>query len=126
MFDINLLKNEKIVLVDNDSLLKSNNDIINVTTIITNYRLLILDYPKGLNALKFGRMINYPQEKEVIFETELKNIVNINKVKEFYTEEEAKQFTRKDFDKNPALWKAIQDFGWDNFEHKILYTDLSA
>ena len=46
MFDINLLENEKIVLVDNDSLLKSNNDIINVTTIITNYRLLILDYPK--------------------------------------------------------------------------------
>ena len=42
MFDINLLENEKIVLVDNDSLLKSNNDIINLTTIITNYRLLIL------------------------------------------------------------------------------------
>ena len=26
----------------------------------------------------------------------------------------------------PRFWKAIQDFGWDNFEHKILYTDLSA
>ena len=84
MFNMNLLDKEKIVLVDNDSLLKNNSDIINVTIIITNYRLLILDYPKGLNALKFGRMINYPQEKEVIFETELKNIVNINKVKEFY------------------------------------------
>lgn len=37
------------------------------------------------------------------------NMEDKNAVKEFYTEEEAKQFTKKDFDKNPALWKAIQD-----------------
>lgn len=37
------------------------------------------------------------------------NVEDKHKVKEFYTEEEARQFTRKDFDKNPALWKAIQD-----------------
>ena len=104
MFDINLLENEKIVLVDNDSLLKSNNDIINVTTIITNYRLLILDYPKGLNALKFGRMINYPQKKEVIFETELKNIVNINKVKEFY------KYTLSDSNYFLLKSKAVQNY----------------
>ena len=29
-------------------------------------------------------------------------------VKEFYTRDEALQFTRKDFDKNPALFKAVQ------------------
>ena len=29
-------------------------------------------------------------------------------VKDFYTYEEAKQFTKKDFDKNPALFKAVQ------------------
>lgn len=37
------------------------------------------------------------------------NVEDKNKVKEFYTFEESKQFTRKDFDNNPALWKAIQD-----------------
>lgn len=29
-------------------------------------------------------------------------------VKDFYSYEEAKQFTKKDFDKNPALYKAVQ------------------
>lgn len=29
-------------------------------------------------------------------------------VKDYYTYEEAKQFTKKDFDKNPALFKAVQ------------------
>ena len=37
------------------------------------------------------------------------NVEDKNMVKEFYTEEEAKQFTKKDFDKNPALWNAILD-----------------
>lgn len=37
------------------------------------------------------------------------NVEDKNKVKEFYTFEESKQFTKKDFDNNPALWKAIQD-----------------
>ena len=30
-------------------------------------------------------------------------------VKDFYTRDEALQFTKKDFDKNPALYKAVQD-----------------
>ena len=68
------------------------------------YRLLILDYPKGLNALKFGRTINYPQEKEVIFETELKNIVNINKVKEFY------KYTLSDSNYFLLKSKAVQNY----------------
>ena len=37
------------------------------------------------------------------------NAEDKNKVKEYYTEEEARQFTRKDYGKNPSLWKAIQD-----------------
>jgi len=31
-----------------------------------------------------------------------------NGVKDFYTVEEARQFTKKDFDKNPALFAAIE------------------
>ena len=37
------------------------------------------------------------------------NVEDKNMVKDFYTEEEAKQFTKKDYDKNPALWKAVLD-----------------
>ena len=29
-------------------------------------------------------------------------------VKDFYTRDEALQFTKKDFDKNPALYKAVE------------------
>ena len=29
-------------------------------------------------------------------------------IKDFYTYEEASKFTRKDFDKNPALFKAVE------------------
>jgi hypothetical protein len=29
-------------------------------------------------------------------------------VKDFYTRDEALQFTKKDFDKNPALFKAVE------------------
>ena len=32
-----------------------------------------------------------------------------NAVKDFYTPEEARRFTKKDFDKNPALFKAIEN-----------------
>jgi hypothetical protein len=31
-----------------------------------------------------------------------------NGVKDFYTRDEALQFTKKDFDKNPALFKAVE------------------
>ena len=34
---------------------------------------------------------------------------NDNVVKEFYSYEEAQKFTTKDFDKNPALYKAVED-----------------
>lgn len=37
------------------------------------------------------------------------NVEDKNKIKDFYTFEESKQFTRKDFDNNPELWKVIQD-----------------
>ena len=40
----------------------------------------------------------------------LKNITNKDSgVKDFYTREEALKFTKKDFDKNPALFKAVEN-----------------
>jgi hypothetical protein len=39
----------------------------------------------------------------------MKNTTKDNGVKEFYTREEALQFTKADFDKNPALFKAVEN-----------------
>ena len=52
-----------------------------------------------------------PQKEKPFSSGSLKgtNVEDKNKVKDFYTYEESLQFTRKDFDNNPALWKAIQD-----------------
>lgn len=39
----------------------------------------------------------------------MKNTADTEKVKDFYTYEEAMKFTKKDFDNNPALLKAVED-----------------
>lgn len=83
MFNLKLLDDEEIKLVENDVLLKTNNDYLNITIVITNKRLLMLDYPKGLDALKFGKMINYPRYLEVIFECDLNDINNVLEEDEF-------------------------------------------
>ena len=36
------------------------------------------------------------------------NTADNNAVKDFYSYEEASKFTKKDFDKNPALLKAVE------------------
>lgn len=37
------------------------------------------------------------------------NVEDKSKIKDYYTYEESLQFTRKDYDNNPELWKVIQD-----------------
>ena len=77
MYDIKLEKNEQIILI-------SDNTIINdklYTSVITNKRLLILDYPSQYHNSKeelriLGR-INYIKMKEVIFSKNLKEIKKI-------------------------------------------------
>lgn len=83
MFNLKLLDDEEIKLIDNDVLLKIDSNYINVTVIITNKRLLILDYPKGLDVLKFGKMINYPEKKEIFFECNLDDITFVLEENDF-------------------------------------------
>ena len=48
-------------------------------------------------------------KKEITTMGSMKNSTPANEtVKDFYTREEAMQFTKKDFDKNPALFKAVE------------------
>ena len=48
-------------------------------------------------------------KKEVRTAGSMKNATQTDSgVKDFYTRDEALQFTKKDFDKNPALFKAVE------------------
>ena len=48
-------------------------------------------------------------KKEITTMGSMKNSTPANEtVKDFYTRDEAMQFTKKDFDKNPALFKAVE------------------
>lgn len=61
----------------------------NVTCIITNQRLLILDYPSGIHNsaedLRISGKMNYIKMKEVIGEINLKDIETIIKESNNYT-----------------------------------------
>ena len=39
----------------------------------------------------------------------MKNAPSVNKVKDYYTFDEASKFTKEDFDKNPELFKAVEN-----------------
>lgn len=68
MYNFDLKENEKIERIFDDILLKINNDIKNVSVIITNIRFIILSIPSDIESFRVGRTINYPNFKEVIFE----------------------------------------------------------
>ena len=77
MYDIKLEKNEKIILISDNTII--NNKLY--TSIITNKRLLILDYPSSYQnsqeELRILSRINYIKKKEVILSISLNNIKSI-------------------------------------------------
>lgn len=77
MYDYQLEKDEEVLIISDDGLLKKGNDISNVSVIITNKRFLILELPIDLEGFRFGRSINYPIKKEVIFDTPIQSIMSI-------------------------------------------------
>ena len=96
MYDIKLAKNEKIILI-------SDNTIINdklYTSVITNKRFLILDYPSqyqnSQEELRILGRINYIKKKEVIFSKKLKEIKSITNNKIIFTSKD--DLTIKDSD----------------------------
>ena len=46
-------------------------------------------------------------KKEISTIGSMKSAAPDNGVKDFYTYEESLKYTKEDFDKNPALWKAV-------------------
>ncbi len=84
MYNLELEENEIIRKIFDGILLKTSKDILNVSIIITNNRFIILSIPKDIESFRIGRMINYPTTKEIIFETNLNNIKDLEKEKDYY------------------------------------------
>ena len=88
MYDFRLNNNEEIKLISDNAIVYSSNDEKNVTCIITNQRLLFLDYPSGVHNsaedLRISGKMNYIRKKEVIGEVNLKYIENITKESDYY------------------------------------------
>ena len=88
MYDFKLNENEKIKLISDNAIIYTTKNKINVTCIITNKRLLILDYPSGVHNsaedLRISGKMTYIRKKEVIGEIDLKDIENIIKESDYY------------------------------------------
>lgn len=83
MYEFDKLKNEKIVLISDNSFLKINDNWNSISTIITNKRLLLLDYPSKVSnyqeTMRVSRGMDYIQKKEVLFKVNLNEILKIEK-----------------------------------------------
>ena len=83
MYEFQKLENEEIVFISDNSILKIDDQEKNISTILTNQRLLLFDYPSSINnyqeVMKISRGADYIKQKEVILDVPLSNIENITK-----------------------------------------------
>lgn len=97
MYNFKKLENEDIKYISDSALLKVNEQDKNISVIVTNQRLLLLDYPSKINnyeeALK-SRAVDYIEKKEVILEVNLSDIISIENDK--YTLKDTNYFYLKD------------------------------
>lgn len=88
MYNIVLDENEEIKLISDNTIVYNNKDELICTSIITNKRYLILDYPSDLyntrEDLRILNKLNYVKQKEVIFEINLDKILSVEKDNKYY------------------------------------------
>jgi len=81
MYNINLKDCETIIYNNDDVNVLNNEKIINVSLVITNKRLIILEDVNKLDnmntVLRTTKAIGFIPQKEIIFETNLENINSI-------------------------------------------------
>ena len=82
MYDILFNKNEEIQLISDDTKIYIQKTYKTYTCIITNQRLLILDYPSSYHNskedLRISGKMPYIRKKEVISSVDLKDIISID------------------------------------------------
>ncbi len=81
MYEFDKLNGEEIKYISDYALLRKDNEYVNISVILTNKRLILLDYPSGVNnyeeALKTSRGMDYLKKKEPILAVNLEDIKNI-------------------------------------------------
>lgn len=88
MYNIVLDENEEIKLISDNTIVYNNKEELICTSIITNKRYLILDYPSDLyntrEDLRILNKLSYVKQKEVIFEINLDKILSVEKDNKYY------------------------------------------
>lgn len=81
MYNIDLSENETIIYNNDESKVIKENDSINVSIVITNNRLIILEDTNKKssihNVLTMTKAMSFMPNKEIIFEIELSKIVDV-------------------------------------------------
>ena len=81
MYDFNLNNDEEIRLIYDNVKINIGVDWIEYTCIVTNKRLLFLDYPNAINNsmedLRISGKINYIRKKEIVTEVYLSDIEKV-------------------------------------------------
>ena len=87
MYDINLLKEESVISIIEEVILKKEDNPHQITVVITNKRLIFLDYPalehNFEEDLRISRGVDYLKKKEEIYSVYLKDIKEIIEGKEY-------------------------------------------
>lgn len=82
MYNFELMNNEEIVKIFDEIFVKQGKNEKNTTIILTNKRLLFLDYitpNEGLEVLRIARGADYIKYKEIYCQIDLNDLVNVVK-----------------------------------------------
>ena len=82
MYNFELMDDEKVIRIFDEVFIKQGEDEKNTTIILTNKRLLFLDYinvNEGLEVLRIARGAEYIRYKETYYQIGLNDIVDIIK-----------------------------------------------
>ena len=109
MYNINLLKNEQVIAVFDDTFIKQSKNQKLTTIAITNQRLLFLDYFNETSieeTLRIAKGIDYLRQKEIYYKIELKDITEVLEDDYYYIK--LKDNTIIEFDKE-ELYNLIKE-----------------
>lgn len=108
MYNFELMNNEEVVKIFEEVFIKQGENERYTTIVLTNKRLLFLDYitpNEGLEVLRIARGLDYLKYKEIYYQIDLNNIVNI--IKDEYYQVVLKNKITFEFD-NDELYKQLQ------------------
>lgn len=80
MYNFELMNNEEVIKIFEEIFIKQNENEKITTIVVTNKRLLFLDYiveNEGLEVLRIARGVDYPRYKEVYYQINLSDIEKI-------------------------------------------------